>query len=348
MLPRLGAWGAARGTRRRSPMSRRLRRLAPTAILVFLVGIGVGVAIVAAGGPAPEQASAPASPPTAARPTPERPAPSEVVAEPERAPFLPAGAEETFAEWTARQPGAVAIAVAPLGKGPVRTFGATSQNEAWSTMKVPVVVTLMRDGEGLTDGQAALTEAALTRSDNEAALTLFAELEDRHGGLEGASRQIEQTLRAAGDEETAVNTTPSEEGYSTFGQTQWSAASASTFYRTLARGCLLPEEETAYVLDLLTRIVADQRWGAGSGGYGASVPLAFKGGWGPGPAGEYLVRQSAVVGEGPRGYVMTVLTEPSGSTDAFAAGRKMVTAAAVWTRELLVDRGNRAEAECSP
>ena len=89
---------------------------------------------------------------------------------------------------------------------------------------------------------------------------------------------------------------------------------------------MLSASGTNYVLGLMGSVEPDQRWGAGSASLGS--PLMFKGGWGPENGGGYLVRQTAIVGTGNRGYVFSMLTRPSDG--AFATGTQMLSAIAGW------------------
>jgi hypothetical protein len=128
-------------------------------------------------------------------------------------------------------------------------------------------------------------EAAITRSDNDAALRLWQTLDD------GAA-EVEEVLRQAGDHETALERDPDPRGYSSFGRTMWSLPAAVSFYSALARGELLRSGETERILDAMRRIVPDQRWGLGA----AEPPIPFKGGWGPSerPEGGYEVIQVGI------------------------------------------------------
>lgn len=257
----------------------------------------------------------------AAHPRP-RPAPS--------ATFGPADAATSFQSFVAGQPGAVGLAIAPLGDGSILTFGQLQVGHGWSTMKVPVLTTVLREFEQRgtqLDGQAqADATRALEASDNAAAEDLFAGLEGSNGGLVGASAAVQDTLGAAGDTSTVVNTAPNSGGFTTWGQTEWPASGEVTFYRALARGCLLSSTDTRYVLGLMGNVESDQRWGAGSAGL--PQPLMFKGGWGPEDGAGYLVRQTAIVGSGTRGYVFSMLARPSDG--AFGTGTSMLTQTAGW------------------
>src|SRR5215212_9729053 len=115
------------------------------------------------------------------------------------------------------------LAMGPLAGGPIETRGELHECRAWSTMKVPVIVAAIAAGRA--DWSAI--DAAITRSDNEAALRLWHELDD---GLV----QVETVLRAAGDHETTLEREPDPRGYSSFGRTVWSLRASVRFYRALA------------------------------------------------------------------------------------------------------------------
>jgi hypothetical protein len=173
--------------------------------------------------------------------------------------------------------------VGTLAGGPIETRGELRAGRAWSTMKLPVIVAAIAAGRA--DWEAI--EAAITRSDNDAALRLWHELDD-------AAAQVEAQLRAAGDHETTLEREPDPRGYSSFGRTVWSLPGAVRFYGALARGELLPPGETARILDAMRRIVPEQRWGLGA----ADPPIPFKGGWGPSESqdGGYEVIQVGISG----------------------------------------------------
>lgn len=104
-------------------------------------------------------------------------------------------------------PAEIGLAVAPLNSDPIKTLGQLQLGHAWSSMKVPILVTLMREGKLSAEEQQWAT-AALTASDNTAAADLFAQLERTHGGLSGASLAVQEVLAKAGDTSTTVATAP--------------------------------------------------------------------------------------------------------------------------------------------
>jgi hypothetical protein len=230
--------------------------------------------------------------------------------------------------------------VAPLGPGPVESFGSVSTGHAWSTIKVPILVTLMRERpQGIGAGDQSLAAAALTASDNDAAAALFDQLEGIHGGLSGASAAVGETLAAAGDPATTVATAPPPPGaVSTYGQTEWSLEGSAAFFRSLARDCLLPAERSDYVLGLMEEVIPEQRWGLGEAGFDDGVGVAFKGGWGP-ESGGYLVRQDGIVDDGTAGVAVALIAQSS----SYEAGAADLTRLATWLRENLRGFGGATE-----
>ena len=175
---------------------------------------------------------------------------------------------------------AVGWAIGALGGGSIESFGERRAARAWSTMKVPVIVASITSGR--PDWRTI--EAAVTRSDNEAALRLW-------DGLEDGPSQVEAVLRRAGDAETVLEREPDPRGWSPFGRTVWTLEAGASFYRALARGELLAAGDTGRLLDAMARVVPDQRWGLGR------IPgVRFKGGWGPAeePDGGYEVIQFGI------------------------------------------------------
>jgi hypothetical protein len=248
--------------------------------------------------------------------------------------FAP-GAPESFRALAESISGLVGLAVAPLGgSGRTETFGSLRSGHAWSTIKVPILVTLMREGN-LSAQEQEWAIAALEISDNEAAASLFGRLEDAHGGLAGASSAVQEVLAAAGDTETVVATAPPPPGaVSTYGQTQWSLEGSTAFYRSLANGCLLDSGGTEYVLGLMREVIPEQRWGLGEARFDPHWRVAMKGGWGPeSDSGAYLVRQAGVVEDGASGVAVAMIAEAD--SGSFEAGTSNLTRIASWLRENL-------------
>ncbi len=337
-----------------------LRRSGPLIAAIFLIGLGLGAVVialaqsrggghgstlrtdrsghVAAGAPQINTSATGGTGPSST----SQPAPS-------YSPLAPPGASASFTRLQAQLPGAIGIAVIPLGQGSVQTFGPLQVGHAWSTMKVPVLSTYIRQAENghqpLSPLFRELATRAVEHSDNAAVNTVFSALEQRDGGLVGASQGVQQTLQLANDTTTQINTVPNNEGFSTFGQTEWSASDSAIFYRALARGCLLSPVHTSYLLNLMRNVESDQRWGAGAAGFPTTV--AIKGGWGPERDGGYLVRQTAVIGAGDHGYVLSMIAKPDTTgTESFDIGQQMLTRTATWARRTFDLSARRPAVSC--
>lgn len=236
-----------------------------------------------------------------------------------------AGEADSFEQLAASLPGEVGAVIGPPGSGEFASFGSLQSGSAWSTSKVPIALRVLADSggpSGLTAAQAEEMRSALTLSDNEAAAALFAHLERRHGGLGGASAAVEEVLREGGDGSTQVSTQGRGE-FSTYGQTEWSLANQQRFMSSLAAGCVGDSESSQYVLDLMGEVSSDS-WGLGSAG----LPARWKGGWGPGVDGGYLVRQMGILYVDSKEAAVTLAARPADGQ--FASGESMATAVAQW------------------
>ena len=172
----------------------------------------------------------------------------------------------------------IGLAYAPLDHPELaNSLGSWSSGPAWSTSKVPLALALLRDGGSVT----SIMRSAVTASDNAAAESMWEQL----GGGAVAARKVQAVLAEAGDPLTVVPSERRRSGFSVFGQTDWSVADQARFLAHVA--C---DPAAAPVTDLMGEIVPGQQWGIGAidGAY-------FKGGWGPGTDGLYLVRQLGVV-----------------------------------------------------
>jgi hypothetical protein len=231
----------------------------------------------------------------------------------------------SFERLAASLDGEVGAVIGPPGSSEAASFGSLQSGSAWSTSKVPIALRLLADvggPSGLSSAQAEEMRSALTLSDNEAAAALFADLERGHGGLAGASAAVGEVLREGGDTSTQISTQGRGE-FSTYGQTDWSLAGQQRFMSSLAAGCVASPQSSDYVLDLMGEVSSDS-WGLGSAG----LPARWKGGWGPGVDGGYLVRQMGVLYVGDEQAVVTLAARPADGQ--FASGEAMATAVAQW------------------
>jgi hypothetical protein len=233
-----------------------------------------------------------------------------------------------FGELEGSLAGQVGLAIGPPGSGPAAVAGSLTTGSAWSTSKVPVALRVLQEvggPSGLSSGQAEEIRSALTLSDNEAALSLFGDLEAAHGGAAGAAAAVGEVLAEAGDTTTHVSSV-GREGFTPFGQTQWSLELQELFMSQLAAGCVGSAASSDYVLGLMGEVSSDT-WGLGSTG----LPARWKGGWGPGTDGRYLVRQMGVLEAGGGEAVVALAALPDDGS--FETGQSMATSVAQWAAE---------------
>ncbi len=236
-------------------------------------------------------------------------------------------------------PGQVGLAIGPPGSGPAASAGSLTTGSAWSTSKVPVVLRVLKQAGGpgsLSSQQADEIRLALTLSDNEAALALFGDLEAAYGGASGAAAAVDEVLAEAGDTTTRVSSV-GRDGFTPFGQTEWSLELQELFMSRLAAGCLGSPASSDYVLGLMGEVSSDT-WGLGSTG----LPARWKGGWGPGTDGLYLVRQMGVLETGGGETVIALAALPDDGS--FETGQSMATSVAQWAAERAPQFAGRAGA----
>jgi hypothetical protein len=233
-----------------------------------------------------------------------------------------------FDELEASLPGQAGLAIGPPGAGPAESAGSLTTGSAWSTSKVLVALRVLQQTggpSGLSSQQADEIRRALTLSDNEAALSLFGDLEEAYDGPSGAAAAVDEVLAEAGDTTTHVSSI-GRDGFTPFGQTEWSLELQELFMSQLAAGCVGSPASTSYVLDLMGEVSSDV-WGLGSAGLSAR----WKGGWGPDTDGRYLVRQMGVLETGGEETVVTLAALPDDGS--FETGQSMATAVARWAAE---------------
>jgi hypothetical protein len=150
-------------------------------------------------------------------------------------------------------------------------------------------------------------------------------LEATYGSAAGAAAAVDEVLAEAGDTTTHVSSI-GRDGFTPFGQTEWSLELQELFMSRLAAGCVGSPASNSYVLDLMGEVSSDT-WGLGSAG----MPARWKGGWGPGIDGRYLVRQMGVLEVGGGETVIALAALPNDGT--FETGQSMATSIAQWAAE---------------
>lgn len=223
----------------------------------------------------------------------------------------------------------------PVGSSKATIFGSDEPAHGWSTTKIPVIAALMTalGSRELGYEQQSEVRSAITKSSNEAILSLFHALEGIKDGLVGASEAVEAELRDSGDRYTIVATEPPPPGaVTTFGQTEWAPQAATLFFSALDAGCLLSPPRTRHILSLMQQIEPSESWGLGSAGF---AHVAFKGGWGP-EGDAYLVRQSGIIDpETSDAVAVAIIAHPPAGESSFGAGTEMLTRTATWLRSVV-------------
>jgi hypothetical protein len=240
----------------------------------------------------------------------------------------PAALAADFAQLESKLNAVAGIAVSAVGNGqaPMPLGDWQSGGPAWSTIKVPLIIAALQDENPpkVTDTMTA----AITESDNAAAESIWAGL----GDPVAAAHKVEAVLRLTGDP-TIVQSQRVRPPFTAFGQTDWPLTDQVRF--TSAAFC---DRANAPVFDLMWRIARDQSWGIGT-----ISGTRFKGGWGPSPTGNYLVRQIGVL-TAPNGMVAVALAAQPASgkfDDGIADLNKMAT----W---LTAHLGSLPAGQCGP
>ena len=238
----------------------------------------------------------------------------------------PATLAADFARLQSRLHASVGMVVSAVGtkQAPI-TLGEWRSGPAWSTIKVPLVIAGLREKNPSVI--TAAMDAAITRSDNAAAESIWAGL----GDPVTAAHKVEAVLRSTGDP-TIVQSQKVRPEFTAFGQTDWPLTDQVSF--TSAAYC---DRANAPVFALMGRIEPDQRWGIGT-----VAGSLFKGGWGPSPAGSYLVRQIGVLAA-PQGMVAVALAAQPAS-GSFDDGTADLTEMARW---LSAHVGDLPAGQCS-
>jgi len=211
-----------------------------------------------------------------------------------------AASPASFDRLAARLAGSEGVAYTVLGGGATTRLGSWRSGLGWSTVKVPVAVAAVTQAGGHPDSQLqSLIRRSITVSDNAAAEQLWSYL----GTPTVAAARTQAVLRSAGDAGTRIQSQRIRPGFTAFGQTTWSLARQAAFSAKLP--CI---KDTREVLRLMGDVEPGQRWGMGAAGR----PARFKGGWGPGRGGGYLVRQMGIVtlANGSR-IVLAIASEPA-------------------------------------
>ena len=196
----------------------------------------------------------------------------------------------------------VAVAVDDPGNGLVCWLNGSGHFDSASVVKVTILGALLRKAEDqhryLTSNEAALATAMITRSDNNAASALWAEL--------GRS-YLQHFLNLALMRQTALG--PG--GY--WGLTQITAHNEVLLLRLLLHpNSVLDTASRNYALNLMAHVIPSQRWGVPAGAP-ASLTVHVKNGWLPRATHGWRIHSIGCFTGRGGGYSIAVLTQDNAS-----------------------------------
>ncbi|MFG2266767.1 serine hydrolase [Streptomyces sp. NPDC048720] len=197
----------------------------------------------------------------------------------------------------ANRKGTVAIGLYDRSTKTTCTLRATTAYDSASTVKVTVLATLLWDAKKhdryLTDREASLAKAMITKSDNDATSTLWKQL---------GMTKIKGFLSAAG----MTKTVPGANGY--WGLTQENVTDEQKLLKLVTAGnSVLSDNSRAYILKLMNQVVSSQRWGTPAGAP-STVTVHVKNGWLQRSTHGWRVHSLGTFNGGGHDYMMSVLT----------------------------------------
>jgi hypothetical protein len=287
--------------------------MAILATLIVMAAI-VTLSAVFAYDHAPQPATRPPTQ-TQASPPPSPATPATVASTPQAAPNDSLTAE--FAQLKSRVNAKIGVVISAVGDGQApKALGEWTEGPAWSTIKVPLVIAAYRqqNPQEITDTM----RTAITESDTAAAERIWAQL----GEPVAAGQKVQQILQETGDP-TVVEYRKVRPEFTSFGQTIWSLTNQVRFIASAS--C---NSKNDPIFALMGQVVPNQSWGIGG------IPgTQFKGGWGPGPSGKYLVRQLGILTTPAGKIAVAIAAEPA--SGQFNDGIKDLDEVATWLTEHL-------------
>ncbi|MDX3132912.1 serine hydrolase [Streptomyces europaeiscabiei] len=197
----------------------------------------------------------------------------------------------------AKRKGTVAVGLYDRVTGTTCTLRGDTAFDSASVVKVTVLAALLYDAKKknryLTDRETKLATAMITKSDNDSTSTLWRQL-----GL----TKIKAFLTAA----KMTQTKPGANNY--WGLTQITVRDEQRLLALLtAKNSVLSDNARAYVLKLMNKVVAGQRWGTPAGAP-STVKVHVKNGWLSRATHGWRVHSVGTFVGGGRDYTITVLT----------------------------------------
>ncbi|MDG4766347.1 serine hydrolase [Solwaraspora sp. WMMD406] len=219
-------------------------------------------------------------------------------------------AAEQVRRYTAGAAGQLSVAVVDQPTGAGFLIGADQVFQTASIVKVDILSALLlhMGGSALGADRRRLATRMITVSDNSAASELFASI----GGVSG--------LRSANDEFGMTETRPR----SAWGTTTTTAADQIRLLRTLTTADgPLSQADRDFVLELMSGVVSEQRWGVTAGAGSSRSKVWVKNGWVTidEHAGRWLVNSIGRIVEEDNDWLVAVLSDHH---DTLGQGVEMV------------------------
>jgi peptidoglycan LD-endopeptidase LytH len=225
----------------------------------------------------------------------------------QHAPVRSAGAMSRLADavtaYVDSRPGVTGVAFLDLRTGRDWSYRGHKQGVTASIMKVATVMQLLRrEGYPLDAEHQELAELAITESDNDAETQLCIDA----GGAPSLQRLYDRLGMV--DTVAAPCTT---NGYQSWGGSLTTARDQLLLLRALARSnSVIGNRARHYVVGLMRRVVAGQRWGVDHG-VPDEVPVAVKDGWRsvPGDSGWWQLNSIGWVHGFGRDYLLAMVNQ---------------------------------------
>ncbi|WP_149829294.1 serine hydrolase [Streptomyces tailanensis] len=197
----------------------------------------------------------------------------------------------------AKRKGTVAVGLFERATNTTCTLRSGTAFDSASVVKVTVLAALLHDAKKtnryLTDREAKLATAMITKSDNASTSTLWKQL---------GVKKIQAFLTAA----KMTQTKPGANNY--WGLTQITVRDEQRLLALLtAKNSVLSDSARAYILKLMNKVVSSQRWGTPAGAP-STVKVHVKNGWLSRATHGWRVHSVGTFKGGGRDYTITVLT----------------------------------------
>lgn len=193
--------------------------------------------------------------------------------------------------------GTIAVGLYDRSTNTTCTLRGSTAFDSASVVKVTVLATLLWDAKKhnryLTQREADLSKAMITKSDNTATSTLWRQL---------GMTKIKGFLAAAG----MTQTKPGADGY--WGLTQITVRDEQKLLKLVtAKNTVLSDNSRAYILKLMGQVISSQRWGTPAGAP-STVSVHVKNGWLPRATHGWRVHSVGTFKGAGHDYMISVLT----------------------------------------